>query len=125
MYLTVFGIDRVGVRQAFHIRSSMNLRVFQLSVKLGEKTVNNYSNTKVIEEAPYKHVTEAKICNAVASVEAMNLQKIDELPGMAVREQTARELGQRGWIRPPSSEIPIVYEVKCVEFKRPFSPSNL
>lgn len=117
---TVFGIDRVGVRQAYHIRNAMNIRVFQVTGKMGVCTVNNFYGSRVVAEKPYHHVYRSKLSSLAASIQASHQQKMFEMAGADLESKEAYQLALEGMIRPIRSDIPVIYGIKVIEFRRPF-----
>lgn len=53
-------------------------------------------------------------------MQASHQRKMFELAGVSMDSQEGYELAAKGWIRPIKKELPVIYEIKCIEFKRPF-----
>jgi mitochondrial mRNA pseudouridine synthase TRUB2 len=56
----------------------------------------------------------------LASMQATHQKKMFESCGLDIQSQAAFELASRGLIRPTDRKIPLVYGIKCVEFKKPY-----
>lgn len=95
------------------------LRVYHVTGLLGDSTENNFKNTKIIARASCTHVWPEKMAALVASMQASHRKKMFELSGVDVQSQTAYELAVQGLIRPANNKIPVVYGIRCVNFKRP------
>lgn len=110
----------MGCRQAYAIRENKSIRVFHITAKLGSSTETNYYDSRVVETASISHVSESKLSRMLQSLQASNQKKMYEMAGVDLESQTAYELAQQGWIRPMKNDIPVVYQIKLIEFKKPY-----
>lgn len=96
------------------------MRVFHATGKLGSQTENNMNDTRVVERAEYGHVYEDKLTNMVQSIQASHQRKMFEICGVDIQSQAAYDLAVKGLLRPATTETPVIYNIKCLEFKRPY-----
>lgn len=108
-----------GTKTAYNIGKSKLLRVFHVSGRLGVSTENNFSNSRVIARSTYNHIFADKIAALVSSIQASHQKKMFELCGVDPHSQAAYELAAGGLIRPANNQLPLVYGIKCIHFKRP------
>lgn len=87
---------------------------------MGTSTETNFYDSRVVEAAGYNHITENKLSRMVASLQASHQRKMFEMAGVDVQSQEAYELAQKGWIRPAQNEMPVIYQIKLIEYRKPF-----
>lgn len=114
------GIDRDGISKAFKIRNNMSVRVFHATGKLGSSTENNFSDSRVIERASYDHVYVEKLTALVSSIQGSHQRKAFEMCGVDMQSQAAYDLAVQGLIRPAKNDIPVIYSVRCLDFRKPY-----
>ncbi|KAF7387882.1 hypothetical protein HZH66_010649 [Vespula vulgaris] len=85
----------------------------------GQATNNHFKTGKIIEKSTYKHIKRAHIDKICASMQSSHQKKMFEICGVDIQSQTAYELAVQGLIRPAHSEIPVLYEIKCINFQPP------
>lgn len=108
-----------GVKRAFAFQKDFPLRTFHLRGKLGQATDNFFMDGKIIEKSKYEHVRRDRLERLLASIQASHQSKIFDLSGVDPQSQEAYNLAVKGPIRPATTEIPIIYGLKCIEFKPP------
>lgn len=101
------------------IRESKPSRYYRLKGILGQATNNHFKTGKIIEKSTYKHIKRTHIDKICASMQSSHQKKMFEICGVDIQSQTAYELAVQGLIRPAHSEIPILYEIKCINFQPP------
>ncbi|XP_046831223.1 mitochondrial mRNA pseudouridine synthase Trub2 [Vespa crabro] len=101
------------------IRESKPSRCYRLKGILGQATNNHFKTGKIVEKSTYNHVRRINIDKICASMQSSHQKKMFELCGVDIQSQTAYELAVQGLIRPANSEIPVLYEIKCVNFEPP------
>lgn len=116
----LMGIDRKGFENAFRIRNNRSVRVFHITAKLGSSTETNFYDSRVVESSSITHVSESKLSRMIQSLQASHQKRMFEMAGVDLQSQTAYELAQKGWIRPIKTETPVIYQIKLVEFKKPY-----
>lgn len=108
-----------GTKTAYKIGKSKLLRVFHVSGRLGVSTEDNFANSRVIARSTFAHIFPDKIAALVSSIQASHQKKMFELCGVDPHSQAAYELAAGGLIRPVNNQLPVVYGIKCIHFKRP------
>ena len=88
--------------------------------RLGSSTETHFNDSAVTVRAEFDHVHMAKISSLLASLQASHQKKMFELCGVDVQSQTAYELAVQGPLRPTVSNIPLVYSLRCIDFRRPY-----
>ncbi|KAF7389934.1 hypothetical protein HZH68_011791 [Vespula germanica] len=101
------------------IRESKPSRYYRLKGILGQATNNHFKTGKIIEKSTYKHIKRVHIDKICASMQSSHQKKMFEICGVDIQSQTAYELAVQGLIRPAHSEIPVLYEIKCINFQPP------
>lgn len=114
------GIDRDGISKAYKIRNNMSVRVFHVTGKLGSSTETNFSDSRVVERANFDHVYLERLTALISSIQGSHQRKAFEICGVDMQSQAAYELAVKGPIRPAKNDIPIIYSVKCLEFRKPY-----
>lgn len=116
----MIGIDRDGISKALKIRNNMSVRVFHATGKLGYSTETNFSDSRIVERASYDHVYIEKLTALVSSIQGSHQRKAFEMCGVDMQSQAAYDLAVKGPIRPAKNDIPVIYSVRCLEFKKPY-----
>uniref|UniRef100_A0A336MKI3 CSON013563 protein n=1 Tax=Culicoides sonorensis TaxID=179676 RepID=A0A336MKI3_CULSO len=116
----LLGIDRDGTAKAFKIRKNQSVRVFHATGKLGSSTETNFNDSRIVERAKFDHVYAEKITGLVSSIQASHQKMIFDMCGIDIQSQEAYNLAVQGPIRPVKTDIPVIYSVKCLEFKKPY-----
>lgn len=55
----------------------------------------------------------------LASLQASHQKKMYELSGVDVQTQAAFDLAAQGPLRPTVTNIPLVYSLRCIDFRKP------
>lgn len=116
--LTVLSFNE-NVRNAFKIREAASIRTYHVTGRFGMSTENNFKDSLMTSKATYSHIYPDKLAQFLASMQASHQKKMFELCGVDLRSQTAFEIASRGLIRPAKKDVPVVYGIRCIEFKRP------
>jgi mitochondrial mRNA pseudouridine synthase TRUB2 len=74
----------------------------------------------VTVRASFDHIHLAKINAFLASLQASHQKKMFELCGVDVQSQTAYELAVQGPLRPSTSDVPLIYSLRCIDLRRPY-----
>lgn len=119
MYFLVFGINR-GAKLAGKIRNNRPIRVYHVTGKFGKSTESHFNDSPTTAKATFDHVHLGKINSLLSSLTASHQRKMYEMCGVDMQSQTAYELAVKGPIRPVASNIPLLYSIRCIEFKRPY-----
>lgn len=114
----LLGLNK-GIKSAMALRRDYPLRSFHLRGKLGQATDNFFIDGKIIEKCKYEHVRRDRLENLLASIQASHQSKVFDLSGVDPQSQEAYDLAVKGPIRPATTELPIIYGLKCIEFKPP------
>ncbi|KMQ94988.1 putative trna pseudouridine synthase 2-like protein [Lasius niger] len=86
---------------------------------LGQATDNYFKTGKIVEKSTYKYIKRSAVDKICASMQAAHQRKMFEFCGLDMQSQAAYELAVQGLVRPADNNIPIVYTIKCVDFKSP------
>lgn len=70
-------------------------------------------------KATYSHVYSSKLASLLASMQASHQKKMFEMCGVDLQSQTAYEIACKGVIRPVKKGVPVLYGIRCIEFKKP------
>lgn len=114
----LLGLNK-GCKSAVALQNDFPLRSFHLRGKLGQATDNFFIDGKIIEKSKYEHVRRDRLENLLASIQASHQSKIFDQSGVDPQSQEAYDLAVKGPIRPATTELPIIYGLKCIEFKPP------
>lgn len=114
----LLGLNK-GVKSAIALQKDFPLRTFNLRGKLGQATDNFFIDGKIIEKSKYEHVRRDRLEKLLASIQASHQSKIFDLSGVDPQSQEAYNLAVKGPFRPATTEIPIIYGLRCIEFKPP------
>lgn len=114
-----FGINR-GVKIASKIRNNKPIRVYHVTGKLGKSTESHFNDSPTTARASFEHVHLGKINSLLSSLQASHQRKMYEICGVDMQSQSAYELAVKGPIRPAVSNVPLIYSIRCIEFKRPY-----
>lgn len=86
---------------------------------MGRSTETHFRDSPVTARATYSHVYPEKVSSLLSSMQASHQKKMFELCSVDLQSQAAYELAVKGLIRPAVSNIPLLYGIKCIDFKRP------
>ncbi|KAK2586348.1 hypothetical protein KPH14_010640 [Odynerus spinipes] len=114
----IFGINK-GTKFTNQIRESRPTRCYRLKGILGQATNTHFKTGKIVEKSTYKHVKRSYIDKICASMQSSHQKKMFELCGVDLQSQAAYELAAKGLVRPANTQIPILYEIKCIDFQPP------
>ncbi|XP_026727474.1 mitochondrial mRNA pseudouridine synthase Trub2 [Trichoplusia ni] len=114
----LLGINE-GTRLTYKINMGRPTRAFKVHGQLGKATDTYFWNGKTVERSTYHHITREKIDSVVAHIQASHQKTMFEMSGLHMESQTTYELAAQGLIRPASSKLPVIYGIKCVDFKPP------
>lgn len=102
------------------VKASNQVRVYELKGRFGFATANCMYDGKIIEKSTFKHVTEDKLHSVCARFQAVQQRSMFTTLGVHIQSQTAYEMASKGLMRPADRKTsPIIYSVKCLDFKRP------
>lgn len=113
------GINR-GTKTAQLIRDTRPIRVYHLTGKFGKSTETNFNDSRTTARATYDHIYDEKLNSCLSSMQTSHQKKMFELSGVDLQSQTAFELASKGPLRPIKKGVPLIYSMRCIEFKRPF-----
>jgi hypothetical protein len=87
---------------------------------MGKSTESHFYDSPTTAKATFDHVHLGKLNTLLSSLQASHQRKMYEMCGVNMQSQSAYELAIKGPIRPAVSNIPLIYSIRCIEFKRPF-----
>lgn len=83
-------------------------------------TLNFYEKGKVIKESKYKYVTPHKINKILDKIQSANTRYALKSLGTSLNSERAYEILSQGPIKPQKKSDPVLYSIRCVEFKEPY-----
>jgi tRNA U55 pseudouridine synthase TruB len=102
------------------IRASRPVKVYHVTGKFGMATESHFTQTPVTIRASYDHITLNQLVSFLASLQASHQKKMYEMCGVDLQSQTAYELAAQGPLRPAEKSVPVIYSLRCIEYKKPF-----
>lgn len=108
-----------GTKMAALIRSNKLMRSYRVKGLLGRATDNFYKDGKVVEKTTMGFIKSHHIDRLLSSMQSSHQRKMFNATGVDLQSQTAYELAVKGQVRPVCSETPILYGIKCVDYKPP------
>lgn len=118
-FYSVLGINK-GTSTAYKLRENRAIRVFHVTGILGRSTESHFGDSAVTLRASFDHVHLIKMNSLLASMQASHQKKMFEMCGVDIQSQAAYELAAQGPIRPDESNIPLIYSMRCIDFKKPY-----
>ncbi|XP_012057366.1 PREDICTED: probable tRNA pseudouridine synthase 2 [Atta cephalotes] len=116
--LMVCGING-GAKWIHKLKDSKSPTSYRVKGVLGQATDTYFITGKVVEKSTYKYIKRDAIDKICASMQAAYQRKMFELCGLDMQSQAAYELAVQGPIRPVDINIPMIYNIKCIDFKSP------
>lgn len=118
MTTIVLGINK-GVTTALKLRDNRVVRVYHVTGRLGRSTVTHFDDSPVTMRASFDHVYVNKLHSLLSSLQASHQKKMFEMCGVDIQSQAAFELAAQGPLRPAVSNIPLIYSLRCIDFRKP------
>lgn len=119
LIILVLGINR-GTKTTSKLRENRPIRVYHVQGKFGTSTESHFNDSPITAKATFDHIHVGKLNSLLTSLQASHQKKMYELCGVDPQSQAAYELALQGMIRPAVSNIPLIYSIRCIEFKRPY-----
>lgn len=116
---SVFGLNR-GTKTARLIRETRPVRVYHATGKFGKATETHFNDSPITALATFDHIYEDKLNSCLSSIQTSHQKKMFELCGVDLQSQTAFELAAKGPLRPIKENVPLIYSMRCIEFKKPY-----
>lgn len=113
------GINR-GTKTAKLIRETRPVRVYHITGIFGRSTETHFSDSPTTGRATFDHIYLDKLSSCLSSMQTSHQKKMFELCGVDLQSQAAYELAAQGPLRPIKSNIPLIYSMSCIEYKKPF-----
>lgn len=88
--------------------------------RFGRSTETHFNDSPVTARATSDHVYYDKMNALLASMQASHQKKMFEMCGVDIQSQAAYEMAVQGPLRPAESNIPLIYGLRCIEFKKPY-----
>ncbi|CAL8143679.1 unnamed protein product [Orchesella dallaii] len=114
----LFGINK-GRRDAERIFHSRWLRTYLVSGKFGIATSTGFHTGRVVEKATYHTIHRAMFERLLASTQSAHQRLSYLATGVPLESERAYELASQGLVRPAEKSAPVIYSIKCVDFKLP------
>jgi mitochondrial mRNA pseudouridine synthase TRUB2 len=115
----VLGLNKAK-KTAFRLRENRPIKVYHVTGRFGRATESHFSDSPVTMRATFDHISLNKINSYLASMESSHQKKMFELCGVDLQSQAAFELAVQGPLRPAVSNIPLLYSIRCIEYKKPY-----
>ncbi|KAF0288810.1 Mitochondrial mRNA pseudouridine synthase Trub2 [Amphibalanus amphitrite] len=110
-----------GARLAAALRhAGPQVRVHQVTARLGLATDTLLAAGRPTERAAYGHVTRGRLEAVLSGLQAAHQRLMFEHTGLPVNSQAAYELASRGPARPERGAPPVIYGLRCQQFAPPF-----
>ncbi|XP_043243339.1 mitochondrial mRNA pseudouridine synthase Trub2-like, partial [Amphibalanus amphitrite] len=110
-----------GARLAAALRDAgPQVRVHQVTARLGLATDTLLAAGRPTERAAYGHVTRGRLEAVLSGLQAAHQRLMFEHTGLPVNSQAAYELASRGPARPERGAPPVIYGLRCQQFAPPF-----
>ncbi|XP_012538291.1 mitochondrial mRNA pseudouridine synthase Trub2 [Monomorium pharaonis] len=116
--LMVCGINN-GTKWVHKLKASQSPTSYRIKGLLGQATDTYFITGKIVEKSTYKYIKRSAMDKICASMQAAHQRKMFELCGVDMQSQTAYELAVQGLVRPVDRNIPMIYNMKCIDFKSP------
>lgn len=102
-----------------NLRDKKFLRTFHVKGLLGSSKENYFWDSRITCKSKFNHVSEDRLSSICASLQASHQRKMYDLCGVDIQTQAGYELALKGTIRPESSDQPLIYGIKLIEFNPP------
>lgn len=116
--LMICGIND-GTKWIHKLKASKSPTSYRIKGLLGQATDTYFITGKIVEKSTYKYIKRNAIDKICASMQAAHQQKMFEACGVHIQSQAAYELAVQGLVRPANTNIPMIYNIKCIDFKSP------
>ncbi|XP_024878031.1 mitochondrial mRNA pseudouridine synthase Trub2 [Temnothorax curvispinosus] len=116
--LMVCGIND-GTSWAHKLKDSKSPTSYRVKGLLGQATDTYFITGKIVEKSTYKYIKRSAIDKICASMQSAHQRKMFELCGVNMQSQAAYELAVQGPVRPVDTNIPMIYNIKCIDFTSP------
>ena len=108
------------MKQCHKIRENRPIRVYHVTGRLGRSTETHFNDSPVTSRASYDHIYIDKMNRLLTSMQASHQKKMYEMCGVDLQSQAAYELAVQGPIRPAESKTPLIYGMRCIDFKKEY-----
>lgn len=140
----MFGIGR-EIWKARCLRQSNAMSTYRVRGQFGLKTETSFNDGKIIASCRFEYLLKHNVDRVVASVNSIEQKKMFRFvffpsftrisrllrlhsdyfepyrsTGFHPQSQEAYDAAAGGLIRPPSSQVPFTYNIKCVSFDLPY-----
>lgn len=116
--LSVLGIND-GTRIVQRLGDGPSIQTFHVTGKFGKAYENNFKGSLLSSRASYKHIFPGKLFALCASMQSLYQRRMFDLMGVDIQSQAAYELACKGPIRPMVKNSPLIYGIRCIEYKLP------
>ncbi|CAF0720737.1 unnamed protein product [Brachionus calyciflorus] len=115
-------VGSVNTDKGYKIEKKPLIKAYHIKGRLGILTNDNTNRGSLIERATYTHVNRSKMDRMMSSIQSVYQREILKNPTnvLGISEETYEE-ASKGIIIPKSTKTPPqIYDIKCIEFDRPF-----
>uniref|UniRef100_A0A914YUP6 Pseudouridine synthase II N-terminal domain-containing protein n=1 Tax=Panagrolaimus superbus TaxID=310955 RepID=A0A914YUP6_9BILA len=102
------------------LRHQAWINTYRMIGKFGEQIDKHYIRGKVVDKAPYEHVTRHKLQKLLTRLRAQYKRASFELAEVDIKSQAAFELARKGVPRPRILDTPVVYNASVNNFNSPY-----
>jgi tRNA U55 pseudouridine synthase TruB len=115
----ILGING-GTKYCPKLRENKSIKVYHVIGRLGMSTESHFSDSPATSRATCHHVFANQFDGILASIQASHQKKMFDMCSVDIQSQAAYELAVKGPIRPTTSNIPLIYGIRLIDFKRPY-----
>lgn len=116
--LMICGIND-GTTCVHKLKESKSPTSYKVKGILGQATDNYFHTGRIVEKATYKFIKRSVIDKLCAAMQASHQKKMFELCGLDIQSQAAYDLAVQGLVKPAVGNVPMIYNIKCVDFIPP------
>jgi len=96
------------------------VRKYEVKGKFGIATKNFMSDGIVFERSTYSHVKKGLLERLLSNIQASHQCLAYQYAGVSLQSQAAYDLASSGIVKPSVKSDPLIYSIKCTEFKLPY-----
>lgn len=108
-----------GTNIVYRLREGPSIGTFHVTGKFGKAYEDNFKGSLMTARASYRHIFPGKLFSLCASMQSLYQRQMFELMGVDIQSQAAYELACKGPIRPVDKKNPLIYGIRCIEYRLP------
>lgn len=115
---SVLGVN-YGTSIVYRLREGPSIETFHVTGKFGKGYQDNFKGSLLTARASYRHIFSGKLFSLCASMQSLYQRQMFELMGVDIQSQAGYELACKGPIRPVDKKNPLIYGIRCIDYKLP------